>query len=69
MAQHNARHLLAASSVSLGGISFTGPSNETGIGRQCIDYRGINKTDLLNNTWYQLNCISTYTVDSQIFTT
>jgi hypothetical protein len=36
------------------------------VGRQCDSH---NTTDPLYKAWYQINCITTYTVDSQIILT
>jgi hypothetical protein len=54
--------------------NVTSPSpgpNETAaeslsVGRQCDSH---NATDTLYKAWYSINCITTYTVDSQIILT
>jgi hypothetical protein len=65
------RGLLASTSAALSIPGFHSPANETGTGRTCEAVR-LNTSDpnnTLYQTWYNINCISTFTVDSQIFIT
>lgn len=57
------RGLLAATAI------IPPSSNETGAGHLCENFNASDPNITLTTTWYQINCITTYTVDSQIFLT
>lgn len=61
------RGLLAAQAVSLPRLTGSGHTDATG--KQCEQARLNSTADFLNSTWFSINCINTYTVDSQIFLT
>jgi hypothetical protein len=71
--QHASRLLLAATGIlpAEKHQNETGPGAIPGAGRVCdgftFDPNDSNST--LYSTWYSINCISTFTVDSQIFIT
>lgn len=70
MAGDHGRLLLATAAVGIPGI-HNPAANETGAGRSCDPF-GLNMSDpnnTLYHTWYKINCVSTFTVDSQIFVT
>jgi hypothetical protein len=60
---NSSRALLAATAIIPQSL------NETGSGHLCENFNASDPNITLTTTWYQINCITTYTVDSQIFLT
>lgn len=69
--QHASRLLLAATGILPAGQQQQQNDTVPGTGRVCdgFTFDPNNPNSTVYSTWYSINCISTFTVDSQIFIT